>query len=320
MNPLISVVVPVYNVERFFDDFMKSLLNQTYRNIEVVLVDDGSTDGSGKMCEEYAKKDSRVVVYHKPNGGVSDARNFGAEHSSADLVAHVDPDDVMTEDCLEYLWYLMEKFDCKVSCASAVTVPEDNPVYKQRKDIVEAKLNTSEALKRVAYSCAVFPRLYQKELLLKNPFPVGKRSEDIATVYRIIADCDYVAFSNKYCYIYYHRKSGVSRGKLDKSAYDIFWATDSFYNFIEANYPENIPAVSGLCARSGVHFALSAFYSSKGSDRRKYFKEGRDYALKYAKNALKEDGLQRKLTIISLCMGYYPFKIFWLVHKLKFNT
>ena len=107
MNPLISLVIPVYNVEKYLDKCMESVLAQTYDNFEVILVDDGSTDSSGKMCDGYAERDSRVTVYHKQNGGLSDARNFGVEHCNGDLVSFIDSDDYVTEDYLEYLWYLM---------------------------------------------------------------------------------------------------------------------------------------------------------------------------------------------------------------------
>ena len=109
MNPLISLIIPVYNVEKYLAKCMESVLAQTYDNFEAILVDDGSTDSSGKMCDEYAKKDTRVLVFHKENGGLSDARNYGVERAHGELVAFLDSDDFVSNDYLFHLYSLIQK-------------------------------------------------------------------------------------------------------------------------------------------------------------------------------------------------------------------
>ena len=93
MEPKISIIVPVYNVEQYLERCVESLMNQSYKNIEILLINDGSTDNSGKLCDEIAKRDSRITVYHKENGGLSDARNYGVDKATADFVGFVDSDD-----------------------------------------------------------------------------------------------------------------------------------------------------------------------------------------------------------------------------------
>ena len=104
MGSLISVVVPVYNVKQYLDDCMHSIVNQTYENIEIILVDDGSTDGSGELCEEWKGKDSRIRVIHQENGGLSAARNTGIEHAKGSYIAFVDSDDWVSEEYIEKLY------------------------------------------------------------------------------------------------------------------------------------------------------------------------------------------------------------------------
>ena len=120
---LISIIVPVYNVEQYLDDCLVSILNQTYKNLEIILIDDGSTDNSGKICDEYAKKDSRIIVFHKENGGVSSARNAGLRIAKGIYIGFVDPDDWIAEDMYEVLYLNAKKYDADVSvCKSKIVI------------------------------------------------------------------------------------------------------------------------------------------------------------------------------------------------------
>ena len=111
MEPKISIIVPVYNVEQYLERCVESLMNQSYKNIEILLINDGSTDNSGKLCDEIAKRDSRIAVYHKENGGLSDARNYGVDKATADFVGFVDSDDYVDEDMYEVLLSNLLKYD-----------------------------------------------------------------------------------------------------------------------------------------------------------------------------------------------------------------
>ena len=104
MNKLISIIIPVYNVEKYLEDCLNSVVNQTYKNLEIILIDDGSTDNSGKICDLYAKKDNRIVVIHKENAGVSSARNVGLKIAKGLYIGFVDPDDYIAEDMYEILY------------------------------------------------------------------------------------------------------------------------------------------------------------------------------------------------------------------------
>lgn len=110
---LISVILPIYNVSDYLDRCMKSVINQTYKNIEIIMVDDGSTDDSALKCDEYKEKDDRIVVFHKENGGLSDARNYGIKRASGNYITCIDSDDFIDLDYIEYLYNLINKYNAK---------------------------------------------------------------------------------------------------------------------------------------------------------------------------------------------------------------
>ena len=320
MNPLISLVIPVYNVEKYLDKCMESVLAQTYDNFEVILVDDGSTDNSGKMCDEYAKKDSRVIVYHKPNGGLSDARNFGVEHCNADLVSFIDSDDYVTEDYLEYLWYLMSKYNCKMSCAGNKIVPEGKDYTLKSDNITEEKLDTVKSLERICYtSVGAWARLYKKELLLNNPFPVGRIYEDLASTYRKIAECDYVVFSDKQVYIWIQRENSITHSGISEKQMDIFWAADELYNFISKNYPEIKNAADTRCLRATIDFLYKVFSSCEQNEKHRFFKVARDFVYPHLKSVIKNKqvSFSIKAATLAIWVGYVPSKVLWALKSHK---
>ena len=174
MKELISIIVPVYNVEQYLDDCLISIINQTYKNLEIILIDDGSTDKSGKICDEYAKKDSRIIVIHKENGGVSSARNAGLRIAKGAYIGFVDPDDWIAEDMYEVLYSNAKKYDADVS------VCKYKIVKNRRKDNLNAinliKHNKTiglDAIKSMCYmlssnkfyDCGPCNKLYKKEVV-----------------------------------------------------------------------------------------------------------------------------------------------------------
>ena len=156
MNELISIVVPVYNVEKYLGTCVESILKQTYSNIEVILVDDGSTDCSGKMCDHYMGQDERIKVIHKKNGGLSDARNKGIIQAEGEYITFIDSDDVVSSDYVEYLYNILEENDGDIAICNPVhCYPNEKIVFEQ------------ETFKRV-YKAedAIVEMLYQKSFLV----------------------------------------------------------------------------------------------------------------------------------------------------------
>lgn len=233
MDPLISVIVPVYNVENYIDRCIVSIVEQTYKNLEIVLVDDGSPDNSGSICDEWAQRDNRIVVYHKQNGGLSDARNFGTARAKGEFITYVDSDDYILPDYVEYLYKNLVENDADISCCNFVYVYSDERLICFEKNV---ELNVVEKItgEKACYDLmtsdlgtffVIAPcKLYKKQIIEKAQYPVGRYHEDEATTYKYLYAADYIAKGDKKLYAYYQNDSGITHNKSEKNHRDVVWA------------------------------------------------------------------------------------------------
>ena len=189
-NKLISVIVPVYNVEKYLSRCLDSIISQTYRKLEIVLVDDGSTDNSSMICDEYAKKDCRITVIHTENHGLSEARNKGIENSHGEYVSFVDSDDYLHKRFLETLLNLVIETGSDLSVCDFVRVDEngngtlfyDSPIKNEvltSDEMLEKIINSNQGYKYIV----AWNKLYSKKALSGVKFPAGKIHEDEATIH-----------------------------------------------------------------------------------------------------------------------------------------
>jgi glycosyltransferase involved in cell wall biosynthesis len=221
MNDLISIIIPVYNMEKYLDRCLYSVLNQTYENLEIILVDDGSTDSSPKMCDEYALKDGRVKVVHKGNGGLSDARNAGLGVASGAYIGYVDSDDWVELDMYERMYIACVENDAELAVCRYFCEYEDNTVDNGT-DKVEV-LDRDEILKiyitdkdgYMIYN-SVWSKLFKRELVEGVIFPKGRNSEDIMYTTRAFCKLDKAVYIDTCLYHYViDRKDSIMNG--DKS-------------------------------------------------------------------------------------------------------
>lgn len=225
---IISIVVPVYNVEAYLEKCVNSLLIQTYKDIEIVLVDDGSTDSSGRKCDKLAGQDSRINVIHKENGGLSSARNIGIQTSSGNLIGFVDSDDFVSPDMYERLYKNLKRFNVDVSCcASKYTFNHDE------KPIVD-KISKIALLDRYEYykSCVsmsygngvgVCNKLYKKSIFNSISFKEGIFVEDYYFLPDSVLEINNAVIEDFIGYYYFQRKGGITRNfehKAKKSIID----------------------------------------------------------------------------------------------------
>ena len=224
MNKLISIIIPVYNVEKYLEDCLNSVVNQTYKNLEIILIDDGSTDNSGKICDLYAKKDNRIVVIHKENAGVSSARNVGLKIAKGLYIGFVDPDDYIAEDMYEILYQNIIKNDYNISVCkySRITDRNFNKLSENRnnKSIV---LNMCESMyymlsPEFGYDCSVWNKLYKKDII-KNFDEKIIVGEDLWYNFKIfMQDNNKTIFYVAEKYYYYNRLDSACRSiKFRKS-------------------------------------------------------------------------------------------------------
>ena len=303
MKPLISLVIE---------------LSQTYENFEVILVDDGSTDMSGEMCDKYALKDSRVKAYHKANGGLSDARNFGVCKAAGDLISFVDSDDYVTEDYVEYLYDLMERYNVDLSCAGKMDVYNAESLQLRNREIIETVLPTEASLKNMCdTSVSACVRLYKKDLLLKYPYPLGRLFEDLATTCKIIGDCRRVAFSNKIIYFYVLRRGSLSHSVINEKQYDVFWAAKEQLDYISKVCPGALVAAQIRYVKETMNF-LTRLFLSKTKEKKYHFQRVRNLVMPYIRVPIMDNrtSINVKVSSLAICMGYIPSEFLWLLKRI----
>jgi len=200
---LISVIVPVYNVESYVAECIESIQNQTYMNLEIILVNDGSTDASSDICDQYAAYDERIKVIHKENAGVSAARNTGIEAANGDYIAFVDSDDYIAPNMYEDMLRILKENDLDILECTAFR-DKGGKIIEGCNDGSLEIFNRDEALKMAMYDCfvAVWSQLYKRGAIDDVRFPVGRKFEDTAVSYRFIANTKRVGHIN-HCYYYY---------------------------------------------------------------------------------------------------------------------
>ena len=319
MKPLISLIIPVYNVEKFLPKCMETVLTQTYENFEVILVDDGSTDGSRDLCDKYAKQDFRVVVFHKPNGGLADARNYGVQHAKGDYISMIDSDDYITEDYLSYLYELMERHDADLARAGSIDVYDMETRVQIIQSPYEKVLDAEEALKRICYtSVGTVTTLYKREILLKHPYPKGRLYEDLATTCKIVGDCRKIAFSDKILYFWVIRNGSIMHSKIDERQYDVFWAADEQLEYIKKYYPRAINAAKARCVNGTMTF-LSRLFTYKDEQSREHFYRARNYVRPYIRSVLSDRNvfIRTKICCLAILLGYFPTSMLYFANRIR---
>lgn len=243
MQDLISVVVPVYNVAQYLDRCLKSLVEQTYQNLEILLVDDGSVDGSGELCELWAARDPRIRVFHKPNGGLSDARNYALQRASGAYICFLDSDDWYDVRFAELmLRTLLETGSDIVECDYLPTESECSAPGRISDDYARETFTGRDCMHqflRTTFFVSVWNKLYRTEVIANRQFRVGVYHEDEFWTYRIFSNARKVC-RLRYTGYYYFQRAGsiVHTSPSLKRLTDAFEAARERIDFIERNYPE----------------------------------------------------------------------------------
>lgn len=314
MSEKISVIVPVYKVEPYLRRCVDSVLAQSYRNLEIILVDDGSPDACGEICNEYAKRDSRITVIHKANGGLSDARNAGLDIMAGKYVAFVDSDDWIEPQMYETLLTQLKQFDADMAFGGVADELEQNGSVSTTKisnygDIPFAE-NNVEAMRRYFHgSWAAWDKLYKAELFENIRYPVGEINEDEAIVLRLLAKCTRVCYTSEVFYHYMKRPGSGSITASDFSPQKLAWQKHCAANlkFVQENYPE-LEADAAARYRGSLLWSLTEIALSNDD----YTKEVR---------ALKKALHQQKRLFSTAPFPYPQEKIrMWLLLHLPFKT
>lgn len=235
----ISVIVPVYNVEKYLEKCVHSLIAQTYTDLEIILVDDGATDSSGKMCDEFVKKDKRIKVIHKKNGGLSDARNAGFHASTGEYIVFVDSDDYVAPEMMEYMYDNLVKTGADFSTCGVYDVYGDHIVAQQEEavEVISGEEAFSYILQGTKIKGAIWNKMMKRPIIEGLQFPVGKTYEDV------FFTCDLMQKAKKVCVgtrpeIYYvHRENSITTRPYSKKDYDIIEGYAKTYRLVMEQFP-----------------------------------------------------------------------------------
>ena len=237
----ISIIVPVYNVEAYLERCVESILKQTYTNLEILLVNDGSTDKSGELCDKLALRDHRIRVIHKENGGLSDARNRGIDEASSNLIGFIDSDNYIDEDMYEILYRQMVASKADLSMCGHYDVYHQIP-EKQVAEIKTWELMPEEAIKMVMeakiLSVTAVNKLYKKALFEQLRFRIGKIAEDAFIMVDLIHQCSKIVATNEKKYYYVHRENSITTQKFSLKFLNVIEAYEQNAKIISENYPD----------------------------------------------------------------------------------
>lgn len=310
MEELISVIIPVYNVEKYLKRCVESVINQTYTNIEIILVNDGSKDDSGKMCDEYKQKDNRIKVIHKENGGLSSARNCGIEIMSGSYVTFIDSDDYVCTNYVEQLHDMIVDNNCDLSMISYGMIFDEEYSINEGKIIDETivlnrKSTIIEMMKLRSISQMAWGKLYKSNLFKEIRYPVGKLYEDLAVIYDILLLTDKIAYNPSKLYKYYIREGSIMQSEFDPSKYYEIELIDKKMDMIERIYPDLLVECNERRLRSYFK-TIHRIMSSKNKRKYKFYTETvKKKIRKIEKGMLFNSGVSRsiKIKIISFKFG-----------------
>lgn len=325
MEELITIIIPIYQVEKYLKKCLDSVIYQTYRNLEIILVDDGSTDKSPQICDEYKNKDSRIKVIHKKNGGLSQARNVGMRIATGKYIGFVDSDDYIGKDMYQVLYNNMIKTNSDISICNLIQVKEnDNINYNEieKKQYILEEYTKEEALHLLIENkikSYAWNKLYKREVLNSIEFPIGKKMEDLAVMYKIFEKAKKIVYTDKVEYYYLQRKNSILGNVDTKLTEDLLYFVKERYNYLIDKYPDltlvlNIDRTKyvwiyhkNICLTNNKQ----AYYSKELLEEYSFFKKN---FKKYKKNIFSNLGIMPKFEYNILFLNR---KIFFHYYQLK---
>lgn len=273
-EPKVSVIVPVYMVEEYLPFCIECIINQSYSNLEIILVDDGSKDRCGKICEDYSRKDNRIVVLHKENGGLSDARNAGIKIATGEYITCVDSDDYIASDMIQDLYESIRRTGADIAICGTIKTSvrqvNNKSQFAPAEDIVMTPEQTIElGLYSKGFSLSAWGKLYKKSLFYGVEYPKGKLFEDLFTTYKLILKSHKIVYNEKVGYFYYYRPNSIVASNYTPRHLDCFEGLEqmkadgvfstpllkktycaavieAFSELLEKNPPKNDPSIESL--------------------------------------------------------------------------
>lgn len=326
-NEKISIIVPIYKVERYLCRCIESIMSQTYHNLEIILVDDGSPDKCPYICDKYAALDPRIVVLHTPNSGVSAARNQAIAISSGRYLAFVDGDDFVAPDYIKCLYHILTVTEADISICSSQNIDENAVennaalnacTYNDKDDSQTISFSPKEALRslfyQVPFDAAPWGKLFKREFFQSTLFPIGCWYEDFAIMPQIFAQADRICFHPYAGYGYVLRRAGTTLKSFSPEKMQLLDIAESNEKFIRDNYPELLPAAYSRVVRANLHIYSQIPLHPHYKAYRKRIVEN----VRLRRKDVLFDRNTRTGTRFALLMTYAGFWNIRLFHRLKF--
>jgi len=277
---LVSIIVPIYKVEEYLDRCILSIVNQTYQNLEIILVDDGSPDNCPQMCDAWAEEDTRIKVIHKTNGGLSDARNAGLEIATGEYICFVDSDDIIRDDYVELHLKAIVDNNANLSACGVLLFTNLNEIETSKNDFSATPYTVEGALNTLINGCGfraiACNKLYHRNLIINEKFEVGKYHEDEFFTYRILAKSVNPVLIDENLYYYFQRESSIVNSVSEKHL-DALDAYIERLSFLKTHFPTlyraDIPSICKSCIN--LYLSINTFPLSTRDISKKRIKNSR---------------------------------------------
>jgi glycosyltransferase involved in cell wall biosynthesis len=315
MNPLISIIVPVYNTEPYVRKCLDSILAQTFKDFEVIVVNDGSTDNSGIICDEFAHKDHRVSVIHKTNGGLSSARNAGIKIAKGEFIGFVDSDDYINQDMYKELYGLCNETNSDISICKFSREVNKKVISEQNEEFI-LEMNNEEAMRQLfkgmLYRFSVCNKLFKQTCFKNVLFPDGRIHEDLATTYKLFSHSNKAVYTAYPGYVYVKREESILTSRFNKKRLDAFIGWDEILSFMYRNYPglsKEFISCFSYGSVDNIHNIMNQVENKE--DKKTYLKVIQQLVRKYFYNIMVNESLSLKYKItLALLMLNTNFLIF----------
>lgn len=317
-NALISIIVPIYNTEKHLRRCISSICAQSYRKLEIILINDGSTDSSGIICNEFQKIDSRIRVIHKKNEGAAAARNTGLEVATGQYISFVDSDDWIKSDLIEYLYDILRKYNADLSIGTIYVIERSGKGHSLGGDGVEECLLPAQCLKKLLYHNHIEPspcgKLYKKELFDGIRFSANKHFEDIGTIYKTIHKASIIGCGYNDKYIYCIHDGSETTSDFQTWKLDLLDETDKMGRDIIKWYPFLEKAV--ISRRVEARFSTLNQMTKNGDGLKSKRKEMISFIKSNQWTVLLDHEASKriKIAILSLQLGWGFYKEAWKVY------
>lgn len=309
MNPKVSVIIAAYNIENFIEKSLESIQSQTYQNIEMIIVDDGSTDGTSKYCDEFCKTEPRARVIHQKNKGLSEARNVGIKEATSEFITFVDGDDIVAGNYVKRLLEAIIKNNSDISVCGFTMVPSNKSEHPKNETISGEDATIKLLTELDNYQIVSWNKLYRKSLFVDIKFPVGKKHEDSLTTYKLFAASKKVSFISDALYFYINRKNSIMNSENKKEHLDAkLHAAIEVKKYFNDN--KKLLAAAEVSELLAYNSFLDNIYSGKIKENpKKYLKAIKQNKKKLLKNKFITKKL-RAYIIMETTFGGISYKMF----------